>query len=432
MQGITRLEIIVTRAKGEWAKRAMAALVIGVLVALSLSGTVAAQSMVVGSFRVGLLVSNVSASDISQSGATISWDTNGPATSQVFYDTVSRAGLAEYRYQTEEDTSPVNEHSVRLTYLSPGTRYYYRVRSQIPDTDLVAISDEYSFTTRTRVSPSPTPPPSPATPLLELEVVVEGEATTHPISIAGELQENIERTSPDGNMTVVISRGTVALDDDGNPLRVLTVNVALEPPAPPRGAHFIGLAYSFAPPGATFNPPLTLTWQYDPADVPEDVAEEDLVVAYYSEEAGEWVKVPSVVDVQTHTITTEVSHFTTFAVIAAPRTGYALTISSTAGGSVTTPGEGTFTCDEGTVVNLIAGADEGYRFVRWTGDVDTIGDVNAATTSVMMEGDYSIRANFETVPPSPPRPFPWWWIVIGVVIAGLVPFFILRRRKKAA
>jgi len=43
---------------------------------------------------------------------------------------------------------------------------------------------------------------------------------------------------------------------------------------------------------------------------------------------------------------------------------YELTISSTGGGGVTTPGEGTFTYDEGRDVNLVAEAEEGYRFVN--------------------------------------------------------------------
>jgi hypothetical protein len=76
---------------------------------------------------------------------------------------------------------------------------------------------------------------------------------------------------------------------------------------------------------------------------------------------------------------------------------YDLTISSTAGGSVTTPGEGTSTYDEGTVVNLVAEAEEGYHFVNWTGDVGTIGNVNSAATNITMNGTYSIMANFVAV-----------------------------------
>jgi Divergent InlB B-repeat domain len=72
-----------------------------------------------------------------------------------------------------------------------------------------------------------------------------------------------------------------------------------------------------------------------------------------------------------------------------------LTISGTAGGSVTTPGEGTFIYDDGTVVDLVAEAGEVYRFGNWTGDVDTIGNVAAAATNITMDGDYVITANFE-------------------------------------
>ena len=78
-----------------------------------------------------------------------------------------------------------------------------------------------------------------------------------------------------------------------------------------------------------------------------------------------------------------------------PAIQYELTISSTAGGSVTTPGEGTFTYDDGTAVNLVATPVSGYRFVNWTGDVATITDPNAAATTISMGGDYSITAGFE-------------------------------------
>jgi hypothetical protein len=73
---------------------------------------------------------------------------------------------------------------------------------------------------------------------------------------------------------------------------------------------------------------------------------------------------------------------------------YDLTIFSTEGGSVSAPGEGTFTCYEGTDVNLVAEAEEGYHFVNWTGDVGTISNVSAATTTITVDGDYSITANF--------------------------------------
>jgi hypothetical protein len=76
---------------------------------------------------------------------------------------------------------------------------------------------------------------------------------------------------------------------------------------------------------------------------------------------------------------------------------YNLTAGSTDGGSVTTPGEGVFTYDEGMLVDLVAEAEEGYRFVEWTGDVDTVADVYSAPTTITMNSDYSVTANFMVI-----------------------------------
>ena len=80
-----------------------------------------------------------------------------------------------------------------------------------------------------------------------------------------------------------------------------------------------------------------------------------------------------------------------------------LTLSSTTGGSVTDPGEGTFgPYAHGYVESLVATPDTGYKFDEWTGNVGTVADVDDATTTVIMYGDYDITANFEQIPPAPP------------------------------
>jgi hypothetical protein len=88
-----------------------------------------------------------------------------------------------------------------------------------------------------------------------------------------------------------------------------------------------------------------------------------------------------------------------YSIMASSVAVYNLTISSTEGGSVTTPGEGTFAYDDETVVDLVATPVDGYRFVEWTGDVGTIADVAAAATNITMSGNYSITASFEEVTP---------------------------------
>ena len=72
---------------------------------------------------------------------------------------------------------------------------------------------------------------------------------------------------------------------------------------------------------------------------------------------------------------------------------YSLTISGE-GGSVITPGEGNFAYAANTTVDLVAEPDEGYPFLKWAGDVDTIADVEAAATNITMCDSYSIAAHF--------------------------------------
>jgi polyhydroxybutyrate depolymerase len=84
---------------------------------------------------------------------------------------------------------------------------------------------------------------------------------------------------------------------------------------------------------------------------------------------------------------------------------YDLTISSTDGGNVTTPGEGLFPdYDAGTVVNLLATPDAGYQFAYWTGGTGNIADRYVANTTITMNGDYSITANFEVAEEEPEEP----------------------------
>ncbi|GAI43875.1 unnamed protein product [marine sediment metagenome] len=73
------------------------------------------------------------------------------------------------------------------------------------------------------------------------------------------------------------------------------------------------MPYKLGPAGATFDPPLIFTWNYDPDTLPEGTAW--LVIVYYDEETGEWVELPCTVDPVNHIITASVAHFTTFAII---------------------------------------------------------------------------------------------------------------------
>ncbi|RME20707.1 MAG: hypothetical protein D6800_12880, partial [Candidatus Zixiibacteriota bacterium] len=78
------------------------------------------------------------------------------------------------------------------------------------------------------------------------------------------------------------------------------------------------------------------------------------------------------------------------------RVEYQLTINSATGGT-TSPAAGTHTYYSGDVVPLTATPDAGYHFVNWTGDV---ADPNSASTTVLMDGDKSVTANFQATSPT--------------------------------
>jgi len=75
---------------------------------------------------------------------------------------------------------------------------------------------------------------------------------------------------------------------------------------------------------------------------------------------------------------------------------YYLTISSSEGGTVTWPGEGTFHYAEDEVAYLEAEADEGYQFDRWEGGVE---DTLSPSTNIRVYGDDSLMAYFIPIPP---------------------------------
>ena len=129
--------------------------------------------------------------------------------------------------------------------------------------------------------------------------------------------EPVSAVSDDELCTLTIPVGTVGLTEDLECLPEITMVTMEEPPPPPEDANVIGLVYDFGPDGATFDPAITLTFTYDPDDLPEGVSEEDLVIAYFID--GEWIELEGcIVDTETNTITASVSHFTTFALIGVP------------------------------------------------------------------------------------------------------------------
>lgn len=83
-----------------------------------------------------------------------------------------------------------------------------------------------------------------------------------------------------------------------------------------------------------------------------------------------------------------------------PCDGPILKVTSTAGGSVTVPGEGEFCCSPCEEVLLVAEADPGYYFSRWSGSAvlnGMVADSNSPNTIATCCQDTSVTAEFEPV-----------------------------------
>lgn len=86
------------------------------------------------------------------------------------------------------------------------------------------------------------------------------------------------------------------------------------PPVFQAGAGMVSLAYDFTSSGATFNPPAIIKFSYDPTLIPAGVAETSLKIAYYDNTVSGWITLTSTVDAASHFISTQITHFTPYAV----------------------------------------------------------------------------------------------------------------------
>jgi len=135
------------------------------------------------------------------------------------------------------------------------------------------------------------------------------------IDRSGVVSGALELGSSDGGVKIEVPDGTVAVSGDGIPLSAMELRLVDEPAPLPSGHVLIGRACDLGPDGSTFDPPLSLTLQYEGMEIPAGVSEQDLVLAYLDDVTGVWVELESVVNTTAKTVTARVRHFTTFAVV---------------------------------------------------------------------------------------------------------------------
>lgn len=137
------------------------------------------------------------------------------------------------------------------------------------------------------------------------------------VDAAGVFTEDITAESETGNGTVIIKENTVGQTAGGAPVsEIWLIEVDREPAAIPENSVVVA-NFDAGPDGTTFDQPVTLTFSYrDPEDIPAGVEEEDLFVALWDEDTGEWVELAgSIVDPVNNTISAPVSHFSKYSIL---------------------------------------------------------------------------------------------------------------------
>lgn len=97
----------------------------------------------------GIEVKNIAVSDITESSAKISWDTDEPTFGKVEYGPTTSYG------QTSSETDNSGKHSVALTGLTAGAALHFRIKAYMFEAENEAVfSEDQSFTTTSTTKPS--------------------------------------------------------------------------------------------------------------------------------------------------------------------------------------------------------------------------------------------------------------------------------------
>jgi len=283
-----------------------------------------------------------------------------------------------------------------LTPLTPDTTYYFRAKAV---GDSTTYGTEKSFTTLI--------PPTVAIPSMEneydeprnyfLDINAIELKKQFRVDVNGRLIETVDITCANGVLNIHIPVGTVVKDKYGDRLLTLNIDVIEISLISSDDMYFIGPAYILLPEEITFYPSITLTCSYDPDNLPEDIQEEDLFLAAYDKNTGEWIKLECIVDTINHTITAEFSHSITFAVFH-------------------TKSKSTLSTD-----NNLAGYPDGNV---------------AGLDESSLVPEVASTLNQRPASPNPPESKNnTWQITVGIVLAevivGIALYLFIRKRRKA-
>jgi hypothetical protein len=330
----------------------------------------------------------------------------GEVTSEVIGEEF--ALLCQFTTEPVEMTS-TGAFSATVTGLTLGKTYWFQAKA-MGDGD--ACGDKKTFTTAKPSSgggggggsSSGGGGKSSSSASKQQTVKLNGFTTAGLITDAsGKVLSSVQLKTEDGKMILDVAQGTVLQGNSGAALDTISASPASSPLEPPAESVTI-TQYSFGPEAARFSPYLTLTFTYDPASLPEGVAEEALSLAYWN--GSQWVNLPAQVDGEARTVSAKITHFSEYALLAG--------LPSLADSGLSTPLNSP--AEAGTDT---AGAIQ-----------STVSDTGNATPADAPE--LAPAADSGKAPDSKSAPLFLWVLVgiVGAVVIATVAILVVRRRAE--
>ncbi len=196
-----------------------------------------------------------------------------------------------------------------------------------PPQNSVPESDSEINTAGGTKTPTPTATPAPASTATTVPGDPGNSAKVY-TNANGLVTQATRLQSNDGKAVLTIGEGVVAKDAAGKPLAEITIKSVPPgslPPIPPGTVFtFAGMAYEIGPDGASFSPPMTLTFT-----LPQAQWGMDYTAKSFDRVSGTWVDLPTRYDASTGRVTVQISGLCCFALFTVPQASSVATPAAT-------------------------------------------------------------------------------------------------------
>ncbi len=262
---------------------------------------------------------------LTSTSATVNWQTNAGASSQVFCDLASHSNAADYSYSTILESAEIESHSQTITGLAAATTYHVRVQS-ISSSFGTITSDDLTFVTRSAsISGGGGGGGNGSGDTNNND---DDKDTSNRIYVyeyldsIGNFTQDLSARSPDSVCTLIILKGTTARAPDGSALKWLSITPVAKTgqiSTQPENGFSLGSNYNLQPEGATFSPEIIADFNYLDSQVPAGASENDLVIGYWDSEANQWVPLTDCeIDPEKNVISAQLKHFSIYSILAIP------------------------------------------------------------------------------------------------------------------